>query len=1175
MTEPSQTTIEMVFGFPKAGEVYGSFDVQAASIDTEKEEWSVTFGEKVSKKYATQALSPFLGKVALFEVEGVDYSVEFPKKTKIEFIRINPPGLIQTVISGTYNSATALTNPTTVAEFDDELGRMTVVKPTKWFRVHPLQDLHGPKFRKKLWTFVNRRGESYGWVVGDEIYHRKGSLIMPYVKINKHIENAKVMYHTHPSKDEPSFTSADDIQWYLDCAYKWNIRHYYTVMANRIDYFEIKTKGEEGKKRYMKMDEGKFITDMDTLLTKTEEEYRTDDTLSDEKFCEKTTRHWIKDLNQRFGHLMEITYHSYIKQETPLPNPGSDTPFDSTTKIKVEDKYISRALGELQGLNYDWIHYGGDEYSHTMYVYWWLKYHFLPKVDGTDRLWAWEKKGLDQENRQKLRAYLKEEVENGWTKGDVLLIMGLYHDIAKKREKEQKIHHAILGADMFSSEIAPELGLPQNLADHITIMLSSDVGRKNIGINEFKTIAGDLYGICKMVHMADRTAHHPYMYTVAARVSRREGSLETGQYGDAYIEMANERDIKTLAEFFSNRSLSNPPPKMPSTVTYQSSYEIAIEPDTAEMLFGEYDPRKVAGNDGGFAGTFLMSYRQGLYLKMPLSDGYVASATLTFKFPANLNITGVPVRDDYGKSGALEIYQRVGQILSEVYEPKLGEAETEEYGPTTSGGEIKQDVLPEGNEDFPVLPMVNPRPKGITLVIAGPLGSGRREIAQILTKHGYQICPMHTTEVSPPNRIPNKDSVDHDNHSFMLEVQTGNMPYWTIDKEGNKFGYTRPQLDAPKSIMYTTPQMATLMKESMPQITTVYIDNNQTTNEHISKLTSRKGIPTDQAKAIAKYSHHLKQKRNQFDVVLPVKGNNFQKAAKTLATSKKQDVIIINPRFDVEDIEVYTTIPDNITKNFGAVTAEIAVDRNIPKELVGAVKDIFKGLIEDYKKQTDQRIALAIAYAVEEMTEDARKLGANAIVNFTVESGGGLGLPLVEFNRTVPGTIMCTGDAVIIEDTKKNPRMSGSQYRKGVKKVLEGKKKKLDHLRGIYYHGSPVGNLKKLQPSHSHLVGREVVYATPHYEFAVSMSVESSNDDLEIGYINDEFTIAEVYDGAFDLLKVPGYVYQVQAKGFHQHPRLQPMEYIIEISIPIKKAKRLPNVYKELKRLGTTFISYR
>ena len=34
---------------------------------------------------------------------------------------------------------------------------------------------------------------------------------MPYVKINKHVENAKVMYHTHPSKDEPSFTSADDI----------------------------------------------------------------------------------------------------------------------------------------------------------------------------------------------------------------------------------------------------------------------------------------------------------------------------------------------------------------------------------------------------------------------------------------------------------------------------------------------------------------------------------------------------------------------------------------------------------------------------------------------------------------------------------------------------------------------------------------------------------------------------------------------------------------------------------------------------------------------------------------------------------------------------------------------------------------------------------------------------
>ena len=59
-TEPSQQTIEMVFGFPKKGEVYGSFDVLSSNFDNENSTWSVTFAGEVNKKYAIQALTPFL-----------------------------------------------------------------------------------------------------------------------------------------------------------------------------------------------------------------------------------------------------------------------------------------------------------------------------------------------------------------------------------------------------------------------------------------------------------------------------------------------------------------------------------------------------------------------------------------------------------------------------------------------------------------------------------------------------------------------------------------------------------------------------------------------------------------------------------------------------------------------------------------------------------------------------------------------------------------------------------------------------------------------------------------------------------------------------------------------------------------------------------------------------------
>ena len=170
--------------------------------------------------------------------------------------------------------------------------------------------------------------------------------------------------------------------------------------------------------------------------------------------------------------------------------------------------------------------------------------------------------------------------------------------IAKLREKEEGRHHSVIGSEMFKNEIAPELGLSQNLTDHLSLMFESDIGRRGIGEEEFKTIASDLFVVAKLLHMADRTAHHPYMFTSAAAKAREEGLLTTGQYGDAYITMRNKEDIATIKYILSNETISNPPPKMPYTVKYMASYEIAIDPDTAEMLFEDYDPRKVQGNDG-------------------------------------------------------------------------------------------------------------------------------------------------------------------------------------------------------------------------------------------------------------------------------------------------------------------------------------------------------------------------------------------------------------------------------------------------------------------------------------------------------------------------------------------------------------------------------------------------
>jgi len=1023
--EPTQKTIEMVFGFPRRGEVYGTFDVLDSKIDPSTQNWSVTFAEEVPKKYAIEALRTFVGKQAIFAIDNMDFSVEFPTKpVNVETIRDNPPGAVQTRVTGSYTVNGAFQNPMSQEDFDADMDKMTVSNPKKHFRIYPAGELHSKKFRDQLFKFVTRRGESYGWVANGEIYHRKGSLVMPYVKINKHIEGSVVSYHTHPSKDEPSLTSPDDIQWYMDAAYKWGIRHFYTIMKDRLDHFEFIVKGDTGRKRYLKMDEGKFVDDLSNLLDKCEKEYKDRDNLNDYEFCEKVTRAWVKEINNKFSHLVEIKYHPHLRPgapklpKGPIPNPGSDTPFPHTSRIKVNDKYLSIALNELKGIDYDWIHYGGDEFSHTMYVYWWLKYHFLPKADNTDRLWLWEKKGLDGDTRDKVRTYLQQEVEDGWTNADCLLMLGLFHDIAKKREKEQKIHHSILGADMFKEEIAPELKLPTNLTERLYLMLQSDVGRKNITEEQFQTIAGDLYPVAKMFHMADRTAHHPYMYTIAARMARREGVLKTGEYGDAYIEMANKHDILELVQYFRNKALQNPPPKVPTTVTYSASYGVAIDPDTAEFLFEEYDPRKVPGNDGKTSGSFMMTYRQGLYLKMVLSDGYVASATLGFKYPGNLNITGVPVRDDFGMSGAREVYERVGQVLEQAYEIEVQYEEGKPLQPETF------DIVPASDEDSALQPLTNPRPNGVTIVLAGAHGSGRREIAKELhNMGGFMLCPMHTTEPRKPGRQPNRDAVNHSHNSFNNEVTTGNMRYWTIGADGHKYGYTQEQLQHPKSVMYTTPQMAMKMKESMPNITIVFLDNKDSVKRHTNRLVRRNGVTYNMAKATAKRKHTLRNSRHNFDKVVNVQDNDYKKAAITLINPP----VLNNPQFDIEGVDFYATIPQVKYKNLGAVSAEIEVDRNIPKELVGNVKDIFYGLIQDYEKKTDKRVALAIAFAVDEITQEVKNRGGNGVIGFTVETGGSLGLPVVEFNKTIPAVIVVTGDAIKTRTTLKNPRTPGGK----------------------------------------------------------------------------------------------------------------------------------------------------
>src|ERR1700733_2280760 len=100
----------------------------------------------------------------------------------------------------------------------------------------------------------------------------------------------------------------------------------------------------------------------------------------------------------------------------------------------------------------------------------------------------------------------------------------------------------------------------------------------------------------------------------------------------------------------------------------------------------------------------------------------------------------------------------------------------------------------------------------------------------------------------------------------------------------------------------------------------------------------------------------------------------------------------------------------------------------------------------------------------------------------------------------------------------------------------------------LYWHGSNVEGLKKLEPHDSVIVGRKVVFAATYPEIAVAMSGHWTDDDLNFGRTMkkdddpDEipYTLREKREGAFEeFFSEPISVYEVDGKSFHSDPNIQ------------------------------------
>jgi uncharacterized protein YbjQ (UPF0145 family) len=96
-----------------------------------------------------------------------------------------------------------------------------------------------------------------------------------------------------------------------------------------------------------------------------------------------------------------------------------------------------------------------------------------------------------------------------------------------------------------------------------------------------------------------------------------------------------------------------------------------------------------------------------------------------------------------------------------------------------------------------------------------------------------------------------------------------------------------------------------------------------------------------------------------------------------------------------------TVAGSRITQHYGLVSGEAILGANIFRDLFAGIRDIVGGRSAAYEKELRQ----AKAIAVQEMQDQARELGANAIVSVdldyeTISSGGGGGMLMVSASGT-------------------------------------------------------------------------------------------------------------------------------------------------------------------------------
>ena len=632
-----------------------------------------------------------------------------------------------------------------------------------------------------------------------------------------------------------------------------SIRHFYTVMADRMDYFTVKPK-KNSKENYVKLNEDKILKEltdeMDDIEAKWDEKTpKTGDYQDDLRFCENITRDFVKWLNKRYSKYFTITYKCYYKVKKNPPEPEIED-------LHLGDELLEKSLDSIKSRDYTWTP-SVKTRAHEGSAYWHQLRYLDTLGDSAKTL------GISPQGSMK-RAYdtymNKAFEESKFSYYDALNILNLAHDISSADSKIRD------GGELSSrlTDICSYLELDETSTETLQF-LEEVIHNENLFTEEAKTMCGDFYGLALLSSYA--------IQAVGAIQSVKEGKKEYSVVEYEVYSSLKEETQKRFEEFLLGEkdhrgyamgenapasrgfvdSFLNPPTVIAKRADFEHVFSpkaFAYDFDLVKEALDEFNVEKYEPSKN-------FSVRGQLYLRFPVTSGKVSMSIALSTGKAQIFVTGRP----NPMEDALDAVTKIGTALVRYGLPGI---DPEEY-------DVKAIDAAQ-----------NPQTSQV-IAIAGPSGAGKSTTIRNLLKllPNSKTAPTVTTRAKRKSDKPG-ERIFISVEQFKKEMTQDKLVAAELQKNGNYYGRRKSDFKgADYVIIDVNPRGVNAIKRAYPNAFTVYLEPVEDPEFIRKRLLRRGDMSPQEARGRASIiPAHIKDSKNiDFDARIKTKQGEFSKIA--------------------------------------------------------------------------------------------------------------------------------------------------------------------------------------------------------------------------------------------------------------------------------------------------------